>query len=355
MIATLKSKSFVISNVVILVCVFAGFFVSGLVSGLAGGPGGSGSVAGAPERVAVAPEVVEVARELPDVEVVPVRDVAAAFAMVEAGDVEVALVGTPSSPRLVGDESVPDNLVDALTHVPDVELLTPPRVEEVTRYFLSLAFGMVYMMMAMMYGQLIAQNTVVEKQTRIVEILLAAVPTRAMLAGKIIGGAILAVGDMVLIAAVCLAGMEFNGMTKWLAIIQGPMWWYVAFFLVGFVMYAAFFTAAGALVSRIEDLSGAATPIMLLVMAPYFLVISLNGSATAMTVLSYVPFTSPVAMPVQMVLGDAGPLGALASLAILAATAVLLGAAAARIYNNSVLRIGARVRVRQALRGREGS
>jgi ABC-2 type transport system permease protein len=349
MAATLKTKSFIISNVVTLVLIFGAFLIGSLT-----GSGPAGEAGDAAEATAIGvvarPELAKLASRIPGAELTEAADDGAAIAEVAAGTAEVALVGSSTAPRLVGDKAVPDAAVDALTTAPAVELLNAPRLDDLARYMLSVAFGAVYMMMAMMYGQMIAQNTVVEKQTRIVEILLAAVPARAMLAGKIVGGAILAVGNTVLIAAICLVGLNLNGMTDWLAMIQAPMWWYVAFFLVGFVMYAAFFTAAGAMVSRMEDLSGAATPIMLLVMAPYFLVIAFNGSPVAMTVMAYVPFTSPVVMPVQMVLGDAQPIGAVISLVILAGTVVALGAAAVRIYLNSVLQIGARIKLREALR-----
>jgi ABC-2 type transport system permease protein len=277
-----------------------------------------------------------------------------ALAAVRSGDADVAVLAPASAggpPRLVGDEEVPPEVVDALTVSPEVTLLNPPRLETGMRYVLSLAFGILYLLMGTMFGQMIAQNTVVEKQTRIVEILVAAVPTRAMLVGKILGGTILAVGDTVLVVGTVYLGLRMNHLESLLTLLTAPMWWYVAFFLVGFAMFAAMFAATGALVSRTEDLGSVSTPILLLVMAPYILVIALNDSPLAMSVMSYVPFTSPVAMPVEMVLGEAGPAEGLTSLAILAATAVVITLLAARIYRRSVLQTGSRIKVSHALRG----
>jgi ABC-2 type transport system permease protein len=357
--ASLRSKSFIISTAVILLGLLAGFFVAAAVGGSGGPiPGLEGSGGGDSEdglRVAVADgDLAAIVETIPGVVAVEAGSEAEATESVRAGDVDAAVFlpqAPGGAPRVVADREAPEALVEALTTNPEVTLLDPPSMDAMARYFLSLAFGIVYLMMGAMFGQVIAQNTVVEKQTRIVEILVAAVPTRAMLAGKILGGSILAVGETLAIVAVCLVGMQMNDMTSLLATLTAPMWWYVAFFLVGFVMYAAMFSAAGALVSRIEDLGSASMPILFLVMIPYVLVIALNGSPLAMTVMSYVPFTSPVAMPVQMVLGDAGAWEAVASLAVLTVTALLIGLAATRIYENSVLQTGSRIKARQALRG----
>jgi ABC-2 type transport system permease protein len=357
MVSTLRSRAFIISAATVLVGILVAFIVvavtNGSSSGLAGLTG-SGDGDEAATAVAVVAGDEAVAADIDGIALVEVASEAEAESLVRAGDVEAAVL-VPSGPgapaRVVGDADVPTELVDALTVTPEVVLLNPPRLEEMARYWLSLVFGVLYLMMGAMFGQMIAQNTVIEKQTRIVEILVAAVPARAMLAGKILGGSILAVGETVLIVAVCYAGMVANHLTALLDLLTVPMWWYVAFFLVGFVMYAAMFTAAGAMVTRTEDLGAASTPILLLVMAPYILVLALNGSPTAMAIMSYVPFTSPVAMPVRLVLGDAGVLQAVLALAVLAATTVLLGLGSAKIYMNSVLQMGSRIPLRRALAG----
>jgi ABC-2 type transport system permease protein len=357
---TLRSKSFIISTAITLVALLAGFIIASIVSG--GGIGRSVGLGGDREDgkepdvvVAAGPELSEVAAAIPDTRFAEASDDEDAIAKVRAGDATVAVVA-PSAPdgpvRLVADEKAPESVVESLTTYPEVTLLTPPRVSPMANYFLALAFGVIYIMMGAMFGQMIAQNTVIEKQTRIVEILLSAVPARAMIAGKILGGSILAVGETVLIVAICSMGLSMVGLSDLLALLTAPMWWYVVFFLVGFVMYAAMFCGAGALVSRLEDLGSASSPILMLVMAPYILVLALNQSPVAMTIMSYVPFTAPVAMPVELVTGGAGTLDALISLAILVGTTVVVTLAAVRIYVNSVLQTGSRIKVRQALRRR---
>ena len=114
---------------------------------------------------------------------------------------------------------------------------------------------------------------------------------------------------------------------------------------------AALFAAAAAMVSRQEDIGATTTPITMLIMAPYFLVIFFNDNPVVLTIMSYVPFSAPVGMPLRMYLGHAQWWDPVLSLLVLLASCVLAIGVAARIYRNSLLRMGARVKLGEALRG----
>jgi ABC-2 type transport system permease protein len=89
----------------------------------------------------------------------------------------------------------------------------------------------------------------------------------------------------------------------------------------------------------------------MLIMAPYFLVIFFNDNPTVLAIMSYVPFSAPVGMPMRLFLGEAQWWEPLLSLAILIATCVGAILVGARIYENSLLRMGGRVKLREALAG----
>ena len=77
-----------------------------------------------------------------------------------------------------------------------------------------------------------------------------------------------------------------------------------AFFLLGFLLYATLYAAAGSMVSRIEDVQQAAGPLIFLAMGGYFAAFTgLNDPDAAWVgVLSIVPFFSPYLMPARMLL-----------------------------------------------------
>ncbi len=338
MITRLRSVSYLVSTGIMLLIVLGGIILSNIDWG------GSG------DRVAVVTGV-EVA-ELDGVDPVAVDDAATAEEMVRAGEVDAALVpdgSTPLGVKVIAERDIPSGIVEALSVAPPVELLDPNAINPALGYLVAVGFGVVFLFSASMFGATIAQSVVEEKSTRIIEILLAAVPSRALLAGKIIGTSLLAFAQIALLAAAVIVGLTVSGQSELLAGLGAPVVWFVLFFLVGFVLLAAMFAATGAMVSRMEDIGATTTPVTMLVMIPYFLVIFFNSDETVMTVLSYVPFSAPVAMPLRLFLGTAEWWEPLLALGILAATTVVVVLIGARIYERSLLKLGAPVKWREAL------
>ncbi len=339
----LRSKAFVISTAILFVIALAGV----LWGGFAAQSGTSYPVAVTPETSAAAAELGEA------VEVTEVATADEARELVRGGDVDAALVPGGAEPfgyTLVGDERVSTTLIGMLSIAPQVELLTPDATNEMLRYFVALGFGLIFFMAALTFGSTIAQSVVEEKQTRVVELLISAIPTRALLAGKVIGNTILAMGQIIGLAAIAVIGLTVTGQSELLTGLGAPLVWFAVFFLFGFILLASLFAAAAAMVSRQEDIGSTTTPLTFLVMAPYFLVIFFNDNPVVLTVMSYVPFSAPVGMPVRIFLGEAQWWEPLLSLAVLLATCVAAIALGAKIYQNSLLRMGARVKLSEALK-----
>jgi ABC-2 type transport system permease protein len=346
-----RTKSFLISTAVTLALVLGGIVLSSI---FADRPDDGTEVA----VVGTAEHVVEAADGLVPV---PVADVAEARRMVLAEEVDAAVVPAEAGVAEAADgvagvgvtvlarSSAPEDVVAALSVTPSVELLAPEATSDGLRFIVSLAFGLVFMMSAVGSGTMIAQNTVHEKQSRIVEILLSAVPPRALLAGKILGNSVVAFGQTAAIAAVSVIGLVLTGQDELLGVLGAPLVWFVIFFLVGFVLLASIYAASASLVARIEDIGPVLSPVMMLVMIPYFVVVFFSDNPVVMSVMSYVPFSAPVGMPVRLFLGEALWWEPLVSLLVLAASTLVVIALAARIYTGSLLRTSGRVTVREAL------
>ncbi|BCL17427.1 ABC transporter permease [Micromonospora sagamiensis] len=336
----LRDKAFIWSTIIFLAIAAAATVLPSLFDG------GSTSVAVAPGTSATA---------LADagLKVRTVDDDAEAERLVRAGDVDAAVV---AGPRVLAMDEEPSEVVDALSARPAVELLDPNAMDPVLAFLVPYAFAFVFFVTSLTFGLQIAQSVTEEKQTRIVEILVAAVPVRALLAGKVVGGAVLAFGQIALIAVVAYAGTAAADAPGNLLALLGPaIGWFLPFFVVGFVMLAALWAAVGALVSRQEDIGGASTPVQMIVMLPFFAVVFLQDNPTAMTLLSYLPVSSPTAMPVRLFTGDAAGWEPFLSLAALAVTAVAMVFVGARIYEGSLLRTSGRTRFVTAWRDREAA
>jgi ABC-2 type transport system permease protein len=205
-------------------------------------------------------------------------------------------------------------------------------------------------MSAMTFGTTIAQSVVEEKQTRIVEILLATVTARTILAGKILGNSILALAQVVAIASLASIGMLATGQDLLLGELGNALIWFAVLFAFAFVLLASLYAALASLVSRQEDIGSATSPVMMLVMLPYMAVILFWDNPQILSIMSYIPFSAPVGMPVRLYLGSAEWWEPILSLGILVVTIAVVLRIGARIYSNSILRTGVRVKLADALK-----
>jgi ABC-2 type transport system permease protein len=338
-----RSKAFLISSAILLLGVIASI-VAGSIFGA--------SAAGSATRVAVVGDAAPFA-QVATLDVTEVGTVDDAEALVRGGDVEAAIVpgDGPTGIRIVALEEAPADLVRLLSASPEVALLEPAGQDSSLAYLVGLGFGIVFFMAATLFGTTIAQSVVEEKSTRVVEILMSAISAHALLAGKVLGNTLLAFGQIVLIAAAAVIGLMVTGQDDLLGDLGPSIVWFVVFFAVGFVLLAAMFASAAALVSRQEDIGSVTTPVMMLVMIPYFLIVFAWDNDLVLTIMSYVPFSAPIGMPMRIFLGTAEWWEPLVSLAIVLATTVVVVLFGSKIYSNSLLRTGARVKVLEALKG----
>ena len=203
------------------------------------------------------------------------------------------------------------------------------------------------------YGQIVAAGVVEEKANRIIEILLGTVRPRQLLFGKVIGIGLVGFLQLTLLGATALVAISRThainlpnvGVT---AIAGGLMW-----FVLGFFLYALVYAAAGSLVSRQEDLASVTTPLTMLVVGTYlaFFWVEANPTNPIGIALSIIPPLAPILMPARMATGDAQAWQVILAVILTIGEIALLNALAARIYANSVMRIGTRVKLSQAWRG----
>ncbi|RKQ34206.1 ABC transporter permease [Kocuria tytonis] len=278
----------------------------------------------------------------------------AAREAVRSGEADAAVVpdpGSPSGTSVLAMTDAPTDLVQALSTSPTVELLDPNAPNPLLRYLIAFGFGIVFFLAAVTFGQQIAVSVIEEKQSRIVEILLAAVPARAMMAGKVLGNAAMAILQVGLVAVGLLLGMQINGDVLPLDGLGVPILWFVVLFSIGFVMIAALYAAAASMVSRQEDIGSTSMPVMLMIMLPYFGVIFFNSNPEALRVMSWIPFSAPVAVPLRIFLQQGAWWEHIGSLAVLVVSTALAIWLAAVIYERSILRTGKALKWREALRG----
>ncbi len=207
-------------------------------------------------------------------------------------------------------------------------------------------FVFLFYFAALVFGMQLASSVIEEKQSRIVEIIAAAIPVRHLLAGKVLGNTALAVIQLMVYLVVGLVGLSFTSYKSYVPALSGPTAWFIGFFLAGFIALACLWAVAGSLASRTEDLQATSTPLTMLMLVMFFGGLSLDGRGQVIA--SFVPPVSAVVMPKRILAGGVEwwePLLALGLLAAFAAVTVWIGE---RLYRRALLQTGGRVSLRQA-------
>ena len=114
-------------------------------------------------------------------------------------------------------------------------LLNPGPLPDLVADFVNIGLALAFYMTALGFGMMIAQSVVQEKESRVVEILAAAIPIRALLWGKVVGNTVLALSQIVVIATASLIGLLVTDQADILKVIAPVAGWFVVFFVLGFI------------------------------------------------------------------------------------------------------------------------
>ncbi|WP_116951501.1 ABC transporter permease [Jiangella endophytica] len=245
----------------------------------------------------------------------------------------------------------PDEVSAALTSATlQTVTLDPDADERETRGGIAFFGTIVLFGQLITYSMWVAMGVVEEKSSRVVEVILATIPARALLAGKVVGIGLLGlvqlalIGGLGLVLASALGALELSGP------MITPVLTALGWFVLGFAAYASLSAAAAARISRQEDLQNVTTPVNTLMMVSYFgaFYVFLNQDAAFAGVLSVVPPFSALIMPLRMASGDAAAWEVGLALALMVGLIAVLVVLAARIYEGAVLRMGAKVSLKDA-------
>ncbi|HVA58857.1 MAG: ABC transporter permease [Gemmatimonadaceae bacterium] len=226
----------------------------------------------------------------------------------------------------------------------------------------SVVFGyliafILYFMIAI-YGQNILRGVMEEKTTRVAEVVISSVKPDALLAGKILGVGSVALTQVFVWIAGGVAIYAFRGQifakfgipaatTMSVTMPTVPLAVGLAlllFFIFGFMFYASLFAAVGAMVSNQEDVQQAQMPVMLLLVGSVIFMtpVLANPASTLAKVMSWLPFSAPIIMPMRMSLISISWTELAATLAGLVVACLVAIWVSARIYRVGLLMYGKR-------------
>lgn len=224
----------------------------------------------------------------------------------------------------------------------EAELSLQDRVET------ALPAALTYMLLVVVFGvgNLLLTNTIEERSSKIVEVLLSSVTANELMIGKLVGigavgltmPAIFTLGGLAATLAGAGQGAEFAA-TVVSALFDGyllPI--YLFYFLCAYVIFAMVFLAIGAMSNSLQDAQSFMGPVMLIVFLPlpFMLMVYQSPNGLLASILTWIPIYTPYA--VMMRAASDPPLWEIVgATALMLAFAALLATFMGRIFRNAIL------------------
>jgi len=241
---------------------------------------------------------------------------------------------------------------------PDAGASGPQTGEEFASTFaISFVLSILLFMAIILYGQWVAFSVAEEKNSRVMEVVLAAATPFQLMSGKVVGVGGLALVQYIVVLVPSAAALIFQdriaslifggepgaalpaGLSLPLLAVFGVM------FVLGFTLYAVLYAGAASLVSRQEDVNQIVAPLTIISVGGY-LVASYAGTglipidSPLVVVLSFIPFFSPYLMLTRLGQGTAAPAEVAIAILLLVLFIPVALWFAARLYRSGVLMYG---------------
>jgi ABC-2 type transport system permease protein len=214
-----------------------------------------------------------------------------------------------------------------------------------------------------LYGQNVLRGVMEEKQSRVAEVVFASVRPMTLLGGKVLGVGAVGLTQLVLwvlsgfilyqIRQPLLVRFGVESATFPLPEISfGLTLLLLLFFVLGYVFYASLFAAVGATVNSEQEAQQAQLPVVLMLVSSVVLLqaIVTRPDGGLARLLSLIPFSAPIVMPLRMAVVPVSVFDVVLSLVLLAAGCWGVVWLAARIYRVGMLMYGKRPTTRELLR-----
>lgn len=263
-----------------------------------------------------------------------------------------AVVTTETASRLTEAGLTPEQ-VSRVQGVRPPEQVPVSQVADEDRAGIGFTVGIVLYIALTFAGSTIATTVAVEKSTRISEVLLAVLRPSQALVGTVLAVGTVTVVQLLVLAVPLAVAVRVTDAIGLPPVATTDLLLAVAWFALGFALYAFLFAASAALVDKVTEANSAIVPVMTILIAAYMLAVTVvvgDPRSTVSVVTSVFPLSAPVAMPVRWATGEVTVPELVLAMVLTALTAVAMARIAAAIYGRALLITGRRASWREVVR-----
>jgi ABC-2 type transport system permease protein len=216
-------------------------------------------------------------------------------------------------------------------------------------FYSAYIFLMMLFFLIVTSGQLLVRSVIEEKSNRIVELLVSSCSSTELMAGKVLGLSGLGLTQMAFWALIgVVVSVEFGVQL----IGAGDVGFLVLYFVLGYLLYAAIFIAAGSPLSTEQEAQQVTSYLVMLLIIPLVLAIPVmkDPGAVWIKILSFVPLLTPTMMAMRIPIQRPEWWEILATVVLMVLSIAGAMVAAGRIFRIGILATGKAPKLADILR-----
>lgn len=201
----------------------------------------------------------------------------------------------------------------------------------------------------------VSNSITTEKTSKIMETLVTSTTPRTIVIGKTLGIGLVGLGQVLVIALVALISyqvflpsgalegiFDIRMITPQFAILT------LIYFLLGYTLFAFLYALTGSTVSKPEDVQSANGPIAIIAVIGFYLAYfsMMNPTSKVNEFASIFPVSSPFSMPFRIIGNTATVFEIVLSLVLLVVTIAIVANVAIKIYSSAILHYGTKLSIK---------
>lgn len=213
------------------------------------------------------------------------------------------------TPQDISSLVAPPTIETSTIAFEDGQILYGDQTEQNIKIGAAYVISIAIFMFIMTYSSIIAEEIASEKGTRIMEVILSSVDSTTHFFGKLTAIFFICLTQIVFYALIAVVALQFEvvanllpegiNLFETLKSVVGVSLYY---FIMGIFLYAVIAAFLGSLVSKIEDVSKAVTPIVFIALIGFYggMFALVNTTHPIIKIGSHIPFFTPFIMPFRI-------------------------------------------------------
>jgi len=243
----------------------------------------------------------------------------------------------------------PANLTTETVRFEDGEITSQDSTAETIKMWSSYVVGIAIFIFIMNYASIIGTEIASEKGTRIMEIILSSVSSTTHFFGKLVGILLVCLTQIIIYVVLALVAYPFIKNITFVqeffegidmgALLSNLLGTTLIYFVLGIILYAGLAAFFGSLVTKIEDVSKAVTPLVFLALIGFYggLFAFASPNQLIVKIGSQIPLFTPFIMPFRVASETVSITGIVISIIVMVLFTILCTLLSLVMYRSNVL------------------